>query len=310
MALGHRITTTGFPWKDASNQVAGANLSAAFYVKCIGDLGVLGTELDQATIQIATAVDTITLRYAEGGAGIAADVDISSYTGATGAAGTITTVNGNANSIGEIINIINGVGVGQTATRRYRAAVGDFPPPLVTVATDLNAGGPTNILLGRSSPGLRVTVTSATAGLMAANDLWVGIGTTGGCIEGSGAIMPDYFEDIPGSSTTAGVNTPVRSTAYQARKTEEAVTRRKQFRITGFSIGAFFNTAQWFCVHDINNVVIHGPEPLTAAAITTFQDRSQVPIVGPIGSPLFFRVFGTGALTDGAVIVQAEERFV
>jgi hypothetical protein len=105
------------------------------------------------------------------------------------------------------------------------------------------------------------------------------------------------------------VNTPVRSSSTNPRKTEEAVTRRKQFRITGFAITASFATTANYCVHDINNNVIW-IAPLTAAAATPFQDLSQTPIEGPVGSPLFFRFWGTGALTDGSVFVRAEERFV
>jgi hypothetical protein len=300
------------PWQDASNGVAGADLSALCYVKCIADLGAAGTGVDQATVQVATAVDTITFRYAEGGGALAVDTDIDSYTGATGAgaAGTITTVDANANTVGEIINIINGVGLGQTATRRWRAALADVPPALATVASDLLVMAQTNVLLGNSHPGLRLLIDTSNAGLMQANDIWVGIGTSGGTVPGTGAIIPDYFEDIPGSSTTASVNTPVRSSSINPRLTEQAVTRRYQYRITGFAIQAINATTPFFCVHDINNNVIWGPEPLTAAAVTTFQDRSRTPIVGPVGSPLFFRFGGAGALTDGSVLVQAERRAV
>ena len=300
------------PWQDASNGVAGQDLSALCYVKCIADTGAAGTQVDQATVQVAAAVDTITFRYAEGAGAIAVDTDIDSYTGATGAgaAGTITTVDANANSVGEIINIMNGVGLGQTVTRRYRAALADVPPALATVASDLLVRAQTNLLLGRNSPGLRILIDSSTAGLMAADDIWVGIGTSGGCIEGAGSIMPDYFEDIPGSSTVGGVNTPVRSSSINPRMTEQAVTRRYQYRITGFAIQALHATTENFCVHDINNNVIWGPEPLTNAVVTPFQDRSRTPILGPVGSPLFFRFWGAGGITDGSVLVQAERRAV
>lgn len=297
------------PWKDASRGVPGADNSVAFYIKCIADVGQNGGQVDQATIQVATGVDTITLRTAEGGGAIVVDGDVDSYTGASGANGTITTVDGNANSIGEIINAINGTAVGQTAFRRYRAALGDFPPGLATVASDLLVRAQTNILLGNSSPGLGILVDTSNAGLVGANDLWVGIGTSGGAIPGSGWVWPDYFEDIPGSSTTASVNTPVRSSAINPRKTEEAVTRRKQYRIIGFAANAQFATTALFQVRDINNNTIWD-EPLTAAAATTFQDRSNTPIVGPVGSPLFCRFYGTGALTDGNFYVTAEERAV
>ena len=297
------------PWEDASNGVAGADLSAALYVKCIADTGAAGTQVDQATVQVATAVDTITLRYAEGGGGIAGDADINSYTAAAGAVGTMTTTDANANTIGDLIDVINGVGVGQTATRRYRAAPADVPPPLALVASDLLVMAQTNILVGNSHPGVRLLIDSSTAGLMTANDLWVGIGTSGGCIPGSGAIMPDYFEDIPGSSTVGGVNTPVRSAAANSRKSEEAVTRRFQYRITGFAVAAQFATTANICFHDINNNVFW-IQPLTAAVPTLFQnhDFSETPIYGPVGSPIFCRFWGTGALTDGAFFVKAERR--
>ena len=295
------------PWEDASNGVAGADLSAAFYVKCIADTGAAGTQVDQATIQVATAVDTLTLRYAEGAGAIAGDADINSYTAAAGAVGTMTTTDANANTVGDLINVVNGVGVGQTATRRYRAAPADVPPPLALVASDLLVMAQTNILVGNSHPGVRVLVDSSNVGLMAANDLWVGIGTSGGCIPGSGAVMPDYFEDIPGSSTVGGVNTPVRSSAVNTRKSEEAVTRRFQYRITGFAVGAQFATTANICFHDINNNVFW-IQPLTAAVPTLFHDMSETPIYGPVGSPIFCRFWGTGALTDGAFFVKAERR--
>jgi hypothetical protein len=297
------------PWKDASNRIGGADQSALCYVKCIADTGVLGTQVTAADIAVATAVDTITVRYAEGAGALAGDADINSYTGAAGAVGTITTTDANANTVGEVINILNGVGVGQTATRRYRAALADVPPALALVASDIGTLAATNILLGDNSPGLRIPIDTSNIGLMTAEDIWVGIGTQGGCIPGSGWIWPDYFEDIPGTSTTAGVNTPIRSSAINVRKSEEAVTRRAQYRITGFACQAIFNTTANFCVHDINNNVLH-QEPLTAAAVTPFNDRSNTPIVGPVGSPLFFRFWGTGAQTDGSVMVQAEVRWV
>jgi hypothetical protein len=144
---------------------------------------------------------------------------------------------------------------------------------------------------------------------MAADDLWVGIGTDGGCIEGASWQMPDYFADIPGSSTTASVNTAIRRGAISSRKDNDAVTRKKQYRITGFASQSIMATTYNLCVHDIwNNVIFQ--TPLTNAVVTLLQDLSATPIVGPVGSPLFVRFFGTGANTDGSVMVMAEGRTV
>jgi hypothetical protein len=300
------------PWKDASRSVGGADASVMMYVKHVGDLGAAGTQIDQATVQVAAGVDTITFRYAEGGGAIAVDTDIDSYTGATGAgaAGTITTTDANANSILEQIRIVNGMGVGQTATRRWRAAPGDLPPSLATVASDYLVRAQTNVLLGENHIGLPLFNDSSNVGAIAANDIWVGIGTDRGTLMGAqGWRIPDYFEDIPGASTVAGVNTPVRSAAVVPRKAQESTTRLYQYRITGFSVVASFATTALFCVHDWNNNVLW-QEPLTAAAATAFQDRSDTPIVGPVGEPLFCRFNGTGALTDGAFSIRAEVRAV
>lgn len=298
------------PWlnaKDASRTVAASDQSVALRLKCIADLGPAGTAADQATV--AVAANVITIQIAEGGGALANDAGIT-YTGQAGAAGTITITDGNANTALEVINIINGVGVGQTAFRRYRAAYGDIRPGYPFVGGEILAQVAANILLGRNDNGFELFLdTSGLAAGVATDGAFVGIGTDGGCIEGSGATWPDYFEDIPGSSTTAGVNTPLRSASVVPRKVNDAVTRQLQYRITGFSSSFFHATTQRFRVWDVNNNLIYD-EALTANAIVTFQDRSQTPIVGPIGSPLFCGLVGTGGETDGAFQVQAEVRAV
>jgi hypothetical protein len=282
-----------------------------FYVKGIADVGLNGGQVDQATVQ--QAANDITFRQAENGGALAVDTDIDSYTGATGAgaAGTVTYADGNANSIGEAINCINGIGVGSTAQRRYRAALGDLPPAFAIGAGFGLVVAQTNILLGLSSPGLAIIAdTSGLTGGLGTDVMSVGIGTSGGTIAGSGWLWPDYFEDIPGSSTTASVNTPLRSSALSPRKSEGATTRRKQFRITGFAASAWYTVDMQFQVRDINNNLIWA-EPLTAAAVTAFQDRSDNPIVGPVGSPLFACLTSAaGAEADGFFYVQAEQRLV
>jgi hypothetical protein len=288
------------PWKDASQRRGGADFSRLMYVKEVGDTDTAAAQVTASTVTVAAAVDTITFTTNAVG-----DADISSYTGASGAAGTITTADANANTIGEVVNCINGVGVGQTANARYRAALADYPPTLALVASDFLARGATNIMLGRTHVGLPLLADTSTAGKMAANDLWCGIGTAGGTIEGAGWQMPDYFADIPGSSTTASVNTAIRRQAISGRKDNDAVTRKMQYRITGFSSQALLATTYNICVHDIwGNVIFQ--TPLTNAVVTLFQDYSATPILGPVGSPLFVRFWGTGGQTDGSIEVHAE----
>lgn len=292
------------PWKDASQRRGGEDFSRLMYVKLVGDTDIAAAQITASTVTVAAAVDTITLTTNAAG-----DTDVNSYNLAAGAAGTITTTDAAANTIGEVINIINGVGLGQTANARYRAALADYPPALALVASDFLVRGATNIMLGRNHIGLPLLADTSTAGKMLADDLWVGIGTNGGCREGAGWQYPDYYTDFPGSSTTAGVNTGIRKGVISGRKDSDTVTRKKQYRITGFASTSLMATTYNICVHDIwNNVIFE--TPLTNAVVTLFQDYSATPIVGPVGSPLFVRFWGTGANTDGAIMVHAEERVV
>lgn len=299
------------PWQDASRMITGDDASVLMYVKAIADVGLNGGQVSAATIQ--QAANAYTIRQGEGGGAVAVDTDIDSYTGATGAgaAGTITFADANANSVQEVINIMNGVGVGQTAMRRYRAALGDVPPAFALGAGFGLVVAQTNILLGESSPGLGCILdTSGMTAGVGTDVMSIGIGTSFGCIAGAGWVWPDYFEDIPGTSTTASVNTPQRSPSLRPRKADEAVTRNKQFRITGFAANAWYTVDMQFEVRDINNNVIWA-EPLTAAAATAFQDRSDNPIVGPVGSPLFAALTSAGgAEADGNFMVQAEYMLV
>lgn len=298
------------PWKDASRSIAGNDTSVLCYLKCIADQNAAGAQADQSTVTVAANV--ITIQIAGGGGALANDAGIN-YTGQAGAAGTITYTDGNANSVIETIDILNGVGVGQAAFRRYRCMLGDVRPGYVLTAADVLAQGAINILLGEYHAGQALFLdTSALTDGAGTEGLWVGIGTDGGTIRGArGWRMPDYYEDIPGASTTASVNTAERSSARVPRKAEDATTRQYQYRITGFAFAAINNATQTFRVYDINdNIVWEEPQ---ASAVTVFADRSDNPIVGPVGSPLFCHLTGTGgqaANTDGLMQIQAEVRAV
>ena len=293
------------PWKDASRFVGGADLSVMAYVKCIADVGLAaGSQADQATV--AVVGDVVTFQIAADAGALANDTGID-YTGAAGADGTITITDGNANSVREFINIVNGVGTGQTAFRRWRASLGDFFPGRALTGGDFLARAATNALLGRYDAGLALF--GDTSALAQAGTLAIGIGTDRGTIEGGGASFPDYFEDIPGSSTIASVNTPLRSSATNPRKRQDAVTARRQYRVTGYAISAVITTSTEITIRDIDDNVLYRT-PFASGAALAFVDLSNHPIEGPVGSPLFVEATGTTLTTDGAFFVRAEERFV
>lgn len=295
------------PWKDASRAIAGADSSVVAYVKYVGPEGLTsGSEPDQATLTDAT--DLITVQVASDGGSLANETGID-YTSNSGAAGTITLGDTNANSPQDLVNVFNGVGVGQTAFRRVRAALGDVYPTYVLTTGDTLDKSASNILLGRNSKGIELLTDTSN---LAAVRFFVGIGTSGGCIEGSGVSFPDYFEDIPGSSTTASVNTPVRSAAPGGRKTQEAITAKKQYRITGWSMTATITTAPVFIVRKLDGTIIFQDTFVSGAVGRELSDSdySSNPIVGPVGEPLFVEMGGTTLTTDGGFFVRAEERTV
>lgn len=292
------------PWKDASRIIGGQDSSVALYVKCIAEEGATsGTEVTDSDIAVSS--DVITLRIDEDGGGLSADTGIS-YTGISGS-NVITTSDSNANTIQEVINIINGVGVGQTAFARWRAWLGDVYPSYALTSGDIIDKSATKTSVGRYGTPVELNFDRSS---LATEAIFCGIGTyrRGGAAEGAGVFFPDYFADIPGSSTTASVNTPVRSGALRSAKFESSIVAQKQVRITGWSFGGDWDTGQNVVIYDINGNVVH-QEATTAGSAITFQDRSDVPIVGPVGSPLFFSVQGSSTFANGVLSVRAEERF-
>ncbi len=186
-------------------------------VRFVGDDNAAGTAVTAATVQVAA--DALSFR-------INASLEgIGDYTGASTAAGVLTFADGNANSIQETLDIINGIGTGQAVNRRWRAAQGDLPllHPLDGTTGLVTAAA--NALLGHRSAGLslfadRSAVTTGAAG----GDVWLGIGTERGVLPGGGLKVPDYFEDFPGTSGISGFssNTPDRS-RQRAKQNDEAV---------------------------------------------------------------------------------------
>ena len=176
-----------YPWKNASRSVAIGDGSVVCYVKYVGPEGLTaGSEPDQATLTDAT--DLITVQVASDGGSLANETGID-YTSNSGSAGTITLGDANANSPQDLVNVFNGVGVGQTAFRRVRAALGDIHPTYVLTTGDTLDLSASNILLGRSDVGIELNADTSSLALNGHG--FVGIGTSGGCREGSGSTFPD-----------------------------------------------------------------------------------------------------------------------
>lgn len=291
--------------------VKAADESIAFYVKNVSKLDQAGAELTAADVQSVTASDLVRLRL--NGAG---DTDINSYTGATGAAGEVVYTDGNANTIQELIDVINDLAVGQlpwtsSSSRRWRAALGDVPPLYALTAADLlNQASPVNTLVGLNSVG--VPVFMDISALASANEMYIGIGTEQGTKKGGGPVAPDYFEDIPGVSGTSGFasNTPDRS-RRKAKQNDAAV-------VTSVN-SVVIEVIQAFQVYANNDKVIsvftEDQDPATdtpiyeevfgaatASAVLTGQPGAAT-IVGPPGKRLFVRSQGTGAFTNGSFVV-------
>jgi len=276
------------------------------FVKCIADADAAGNQVDQATVTVAA--DVVTFQIAPVGGGLANDAGID-YTGQAGADGTITITDANANTPQEFVDIVNGRGVGQTAFRRWRASVGFFRPDSAITGGDFLARAATNALLGRHEPGLPLFGDSSAQVGTERYSLGLGIDDLSG--EGGGGVeWPDYFEDIPGSSTTAGVNTPLRT---RRKREDTGVIAQKVIRLISFSSGMSGATTTDFEVWQLDG----GYRNTERIAVFSFGTAApglvaldeMAPIEGRPGSPLWLVANLTGAITTGTFSAQWEEYF-
>lgn len=195
-------------------------------LKCVGPFNAAGAEITTADIQCNNAANTITFRI-----NLAAE-GMNTYTGAAGGAGVVDLDDGNANSPQELVDIINGIGVGMPVAGaagynpHWRAGIADFPPLWAIGGTDvLNDAAVRNALLGVRSRGIGIYADTSN---LANDDLWMGIGTANreedGLLEGGGLVHPDYFEDHPGVTGITGfaTNTPDR-TRQRAKQNDDSV---------------------------------------------------------------------------------------
>lgn len=279
--------------------------SVAFYVKNILANNAAGTELTAADVQSTPASDRVRFRL-----NTVVDAQIT-YTGAS-LAGDITYTDGNANSIQEVLDIINGQGVGQTANRQWRAALGDVPPLYALTAADLlDQSAVVNTLLGLNHNGAAVNMDQSA--LATANDQWVGIGTERGTRKGSGLVQPDYFEDIPGTTGISGFasNTPDRGRLRAKQNDESVVVNRSSVVIDYIHVQAQFATTAVISIFDedddptgtpqfqenLTNGAVAGVSPSMTGASGAFR------FIGRPGKRIFVRFGGTGGYTAGAVTI-------
>jgi len=235
-----------------------------------------------------------------------AETVIGTYTGNSGADNQVVFADANIAAIVHLVDTINGLGtghpVGANLYRRMRASLGDFRPGWAIGATSGLAVGAANILLGDNSDGYEVFGDSS--GLAVANTFSIGVGVPT-CRRGSGPVLFDHFESDY-VVTTAGVRTPQRNAIVEQTRFDAA---RYQVLIDSIHCGqTFANADNVIRVYDINNNVIWGHALGAGTDVPVNVLGPDQPIVGPFGSPLFVEAAGTGALTDGPMVVAGYVR--
>lgn len=263
------------------------------------DFDEAGVEVSSASIDQLAATLAFLVNAAD-------DTGISSYTGAS-AAGSITYADANANTIQKLIDIVNGVGVGQPSAleagymTRWRAGLGDFRPGFALGATSGVIVAPESALLGGDSAGLLVK--GSTAGLETPDLFSVGVGT-GRAKSGGGQVYADHFESDY-KSDTSGNRFPVRDAAR--RREEQPGLARYAVAITEIRADmAYASDAKVVTVYDIEDKVV-ASFPI-GAGTTVDAISAANPLVGPSGSPLFVECVGVGALQNGPLSVSGDIR--
>lgn len=257
-------------------------------------LSALGFQVTAATVAVGANNLTFLVNAA-------AETVIGTYTGATGAANQIVFADANIASIHHLVDTINGLGVGHPTGvnlyRRMRASFGDWRPGWVIGAGDGVVAGAANILLGDNHAGY--TVLADTSALAVADTLSVGVGVAD-CRRGSGPALFDHFESDY-IVTTAGVVTPQRESAVQQ---ERFGFERFQVSIDSIHAGmAHATNDKRIRVYDINDNLIWTYQLNALNDVPVNVLGPNQPIEGPIGSPLFVEVDGTGGFTDGPLTV-------
>ncbi len=289
-----------------------ADQSIVAQVRFVGDDNAAGTAATAATVQSVTGSDRLDFFIN------ASKEGMNTYTGAGGAAGELIYTEANCSSIQEVINNINGVGTGQPAigvagyNARWRAAPGDMPPLFELTALDVLNAGATNVLLGHRSPGYALLMdASAMFGGTNAEQLYVGIGNEGGVIKGSGLVVPDYFEDLPGETGITGFSSNVADRSKQTIKQNDDSVIVAQYSVVIDYIwcgAAFAGNDLAISVFRADQIPASATpiwtQVIGAANATLLDGTGRFEVVGPRGMPLHVLADGTGAFTDGPLVVS------
>jgi len=280
--------------------------SVVLRVRYVNAFGLDGsTAITAATVDSDNGNDLLQFQ-----ANAANDTGINGYTGASGTAGQVVYTDANANTVQELVDIINGVGTGQTAFRRWRAAIADFPALYTLTGGDiLDSSGFQNCLLGLHNEGRNLFADSSA--LAGNDDVWLGIGTEGGVRNGVGLVVPDYFEDRPGTSGITGFSTNTPDRSRQVAKQNDFVSVvRYSVQIEGINanIGYTGNDTRVRVWTNEQNPSSDTPfYDITLGDVAAASDRRGVvegitadtPLIGPPGVPLFVQVSGGSGFAAG-----------
>lgn len=232
------------------------------------------------------------------------EVVIGTYTGNSGGDNEIVYADAPILSPQNLVDTINGYGAGMIAAgttfNRWKASIGDYRPGYVIGAGDVTAVAAANALLGVDHDGLEIFADQSNHAVPDTISIAVG-GPT--CARGTWEPLPDHFESDY-TSTTAGVITQRRFSRARRLEEQHGVVQQQCF-ITDIYCGMTWNNNDAvITVYDQWDQVVW-TYPLGAALFvppeTLNKDR---PIEGPMGSPLFVEIAGTGVFADGAVTVQ------
>lgn len=254
-----------------------------------------GDEVSAATLEQVAAG----LNFLANGVG---DAGINAYTASSGGAGEVRYADVNANTVQKVMDIINGIGVGQPGPgdpgymTRYRAGLGDARPG---TTLDVDSGvvvAAANILRGGPDPGLLVSLAGDNTPVVAHR---AALGS-GAAKSGGGQVFADHFESDY-RSDTSGNRFPVRDAAR--RREEQPGLARYQVFVTSILYSAAWAGADALIeVYDVDDNLVDSFPLGTATNVEAVSELN--PLVLPIGSPAFVEGSGTGILTDGSLSVS------
>ncbi len=259
-----------------------------------------GADVTTATIEVTANLVEFHINGDSGG-----EAGIGTYTGNGGDDDQATFGDTNCATAGELIAVINGLAPGQSATnRRWRAGLADFRPQHVLGTGDgivLAAGA--NAMLGTNVQGLAIQADSSA--LATADTLSVGLGVPE-TFAGGGSTSPDHFE-TGYTSSTAGVRTPVNSAALD-RESQPGLANFQVY-VTDIQCGPAHSTTKVVTAYDDAGNVLKAENLVDITAGGTITGTGQYTfenpwVVGPMGSPVWVELTGTGGYTNGTFSVS------